>query len=47
MAELRIPHTALDALVRAGVPIALAEGFHAHADSMRARLPHFVENSSS
>ncbi len=47
MAELRIPHTALEALVRGGVPIARAEGFNAHANSMRARVPHFVENSSS
>jgi len=47
MAELRIPHTALEALVRGGVPIARAEGFDAHAESMRARAPDFVENSSS
>jgi len=46
MAELRIAHTALDALVRAGVPVARAEGFRAHAESMRARVPDFVENPS-
>jgi histidinol dehydrogenase len=46
MAELRIAHNSLDALVRAAEPIARAEGFGAHADSMRARVPDFVENPS-
>jgi histidinol dehydrogenase len=46
MAELRIPHTALEPLVRGGVPIARAEGFVAHAESMQARTPDFVENPS-
>jgi histidinol dehydrogenase len=44
MAEVRIPHTALEALVRAGMPIAHAEGFAAHAVSMNARVPDLVEN---
>jgi histidinol dehydrogenase len=44
MAEVRIAHDSLDALVRAGAPIARAEGFRAHADSMRARIADFVEN---
>jgi histidinol dehydrogenase len=44
MAEVRIDHDALDALVRAGAPIARAEGFGAHAESMRARIPDIVEN---
>jgi histidinol dehydrogenase len=47
MAEVRIPHGALEALVRAGAPIAQAEGFTAHAASMRARVPDIVENQSS
>jgi histidinol dehydrogenase len=46
MAEVRIDHGALDALVRAGAPIARAEGFPAHAASMRARVPDIVENPS-
>jgi histidinol dehydrogenase len=44
MAELRIDYHSLEALARAGVPIARAEGFRAHAESMRARVPDFVEN---
>jgi histidinol dehydrogenase len=44
MAEVRIAHTALRPLVAAGVPLARAEGFVAHAESMRARAPEFVEN---
>jgi histidinol dehydrogenase len=44
MAEVRIPHGALEALVRAGAPIARAEGFAAHAASMVARVPDIVEN---
>jgi histidinol dehydrogenase len=46
MAEVRIGHDALEALIRAGAPIARAEGFTAHADSMRARVPDIVENPS-
>ena len=46
MAEVRIAHGALEELIRAGAPIARAEGFTAHADSMRARVPDIVENSS-
>jgi histidinol dehydrogenase len=44
MAEVRIPHSALDPLIRAGLPIARAEGFSAHAASMAARVPDLVEN---
>jgi histidinol dehydrogenase len=44
MAEVRIGTGALDALVRGGAPIARAEGFSAHAESMRARIAGFVEN---
>ena len=44
MAEVRIPHTALDPLIRAGLPIARAEGFAAHGASMHARVPDLVEN---
>jgi histidinol dehydrogenase len=47
MAEVRIVHDSLDALVRAGAPIARAEGFRAHAESMRARVADFVENPSA
>jgi histidinol dehydrogenase len=47
MAEVRIPHGALEALVRAGAPIARAEGFVAHAASMSARVPDIVENQVS
>jgi len=47
MAELRVAHGSLEALARAGVPIARAEGFDAHAESMRARVPDLVENPSS
>ncbi len=46
MTELRVDHGSLQALARAGVPIARAEGFVAHAESMRARVPDFVENPS-
>ena len=46
MAEVRIAHGALEELVRAGAPIARAEGFAAHAESMRARIPDIVENPS-
>jgi histidinol dehydrogenase len=38
MAEVRIPGAAAAALARAGVPIARAEGFEAHARSMEARI---------
>ena len=47
MAEVRIPHTALEALIRAGEPIARAEGFAEHAASMRARVPDLVDNPPS
>jgi histidinol dehydrogenase len=46
MAEVRIGPGALEELVRAGAPLARAEGFAAHADSMRARVPDIVENPS-
>jgi histidinol dehydrogenase len=46
MAEVRIEHTALEALIRAGAPIARAEGFAEHARSMTARVPDIVENPS-
>jgi histidinol dehydrogenase len=39
MAEIRIPAAALAPLARAGGPIALAEGFPVHAESMLARAP--------
>jgi histidinol dehydrogenase len=45
MAEVRIPHSALEPLIRAGWPIARAEGFGAHANSMQARVPDLMENS--
>ena len=38
MAEVRIPPTAAAQLAAAGVPIARAEGFEAHARSMEARI---------
>jgi histidinol dehydrogenase len=44
MAEVRIAHGSLDALVRAGLPIARAAGYSPHAESMRARIGDFVEN---
>ena len=44
MAEVRIPHGALEGMIRAGAPIARAEGFAAHAVSMHARVPDLVEN---
>jgi len=44
MAEVRIDHTALVALMLAGVPIARAEGFRAHARSMSARTPDISDN---
>jgi histidinol dehydrogenase len=44
MAEVRIPHSALEPLIRAGWPIARAEGFGAHATSMQARVPDLMEN---
>ena len=46
MAEVRVEHTALEALIRAGAPIARAEGFAEHARSMTARVPDIVENPS-
>jgi histidinol dehydrogenase len=47
MTEVRIPHTALPALIRAGEPIARAEGYGAHAASMHARVPDLEENPPS
>lgn len=38
MAEVRIPSQAAATLAAAGVPIARAEGFHMHAESMQARI---------
>ncbi len=39
MAEVHIPAAALPALAGAGAPIARAEGFAVHAESMTARVP--------
>ncbi len=39
MAEIRIPPGAVAALAQAGAPVALAEGFPVHAESMLARAP--------
>jgi histidinol dehydrogenase len=47
MAEVRIDHTALVALMLAGAPLARAEGFTAHARSMAARTPDIVDNPGS
>ena len=44
MAEVRIDHSSLPALVAAGAPIARAEGFTAHERSMTARVPDIVDN---
>jgi histidinol dehydrogenase len=44
MAEIRIPPAAAAALAQAGVPVALAEGFPVHAESMLARAPELREN---
>ncbi|HEX2702036.1 MAG TPA: histidinol dehydrogenase [Solirubrobacteraceae bacterium] len=44
MAEVRINPAALPALIEAGGPIADAEGFHLHAESMRARVPPIEDN---
>jgi histidinol dehydrogenase len=44
MAEVRITPAALPALIEAGAPIADAEGFHLHAESMRARVPPIDDN---
>jgi histidinol dehydrogenase len=44
MAEVRITPAALPALIEAGVPIAEAEGFRLHAESMRARVPPIGDN---
>jgi histidinol dehydrogenase len=46
MAEVRIDHAALMRLVLAGVPLARAEGFEAHARSMSARTPDIVDNQA-
>jgi histidinol dehydrogenase len=44
MAEVRIPPQAAATLAAAGVPIARAEGFHLHAESMQARALAIGEN---
>ena len=44
MAEVRIDHTALVALMLAAAPIARAEGFVAHAASITARTPDILDN---
>ncbi|HLW95417.1 MAG TPA: histidinol dehydrogenase [Solirubrobacteraceae bacterium] len=44
MPEVRIPHTALHALAEAGDAVAQAEGFAAHAASIRARVPDLRDN---
>jgi histidinol dehydrogenase len=44
MPEVHIPHTALHALAEAGDAVAKAEGFAAHAASMRARVPDLRDN---
>jgi len=46
MAEVRITPSALPALIAAGAPIALAEGFSLHAESMRARVPSIEDNQT-
>jgi len=46
MAEVRITPGALPALIEAGAPIADAEGFHLHAESMRARVPSIEDNQT-
>ena len=46
MAEVRINPEALPALIAAGAPIAEAEGFSVHAESMRARVPAIEDNPS-
>lgn len=38
MPEVRVPAEAVEKLARAGGPIAELEGFHLHAESMRARI---------
>jgi histidinol dehydrogenase len=45
LAEVRVTPGALPALIAAGVPIAEAEGFRLHAESMRARVPSIEDNS--
>jgi histidinol dehydrogenase len=47
MAEVRIGAEAAEALARAGAPIAQAEGFAAHAESMTARAPRVRDNPTS
>jgi len=44
MAEIRIPAAAAASLAQAGAPVALAEGFPVHAESMLARAPELREN---
>jgi histidinol dehydrogenase len=47
MAEVRVTPEALPALIQAGAPIADAEGFRMHAESMRARVPAIEDNQTS
>jgi histidinol dehydrogenase len=44
MAEVRIDPSALAELISAGTPIAAAEGFRLHGESMSARVPAIVDN---
>ncbi len=44
MAEIRIPAAAVAALAQSGAPIAMAEGFPVHAESMLARAPELRED---
>jgi len=46
-AEVRVTPEALPALIQAGAPIADAEGFRMHAESMRARVPAIEDNQTS
>jgi histidinol dehydrogenase len=46
MAEVRVTPEALPALIQAGAPIADAEGFRMHAESMRARVPAIEDNQA-
>ncbi len=47
MAEVRITPEALPELIAAGAPLADAEGFRVHAESMRARVPKIEDNQPS
>jgi histidinol dehydrogenase len=46
MAEIRIPAGAVAALAQAGAPVAMAEGFPVHAESMLARAPELREDQA-